>query len=295
MKQIVYLRSNKYFIISLSIFINILQLLDVFKVVYYPLIDGSTITTFYKLPSIINLLSYILFIYSLNLIFITDNKLGSIISFVSLILLYKPSFFAFVNLITSITLIILIGSDYGKFVLHFIMLLTIFNIFILIHWMILVPMNYNFFNQLSQIDIALHYVTSYINPLLILLILFTWFIKLILTKGMIITTNKFNYYNLITKKDMINGFLLLIFSLILGIMVGFVPYLTSLNAMSVKAGVDFPQYVEAMYYVNDDIMQIFYVDGGERSMFYLFIYLSKFLIYLLRLLFYLLLSFLIYY
>jgi hypothetical protein len=168
-------------------------------------------------------------------------------------------------------LVILLYKDLKQCLLWALFTISGINVLLLIHWIILVPLNItNILESIALIKLDFFYYFTYLTPLIIILLLFSWMFKIILKWGWNKIPIKNTPINQTQKNPYINT--LLIASITLSIIASIYPYLQSINPQNLLIGVDTEYYINSTEILDSNVFQAFNITGGSRPLIHLAIF-----------------------
>jgi hypothetical protein len=262
------------YVLSLQFVLGCLQLLDVLGVVYYPIIHMEMPIVLFELG--VNLLWPMVALLVVWGYWVVYGR-----SFVVPLLLPACGLLAYpfmgleglmaVASLGAVVAGLWVGRELGRFVSGVLLLLSGIEVLSLVHWLLFVPAGLESpLEGVAWLETGLFSVAGYAAPLLVLPFFFVWVLRPLVIWGwgrdvaaMSLRGERYERKNA--------GYLLLIFSVVLGIFAAYYPYCKSVNPEAMGVGVDFSYYVEKAEAVEGDIFEAFNVSGGSRPMIFLFV------------------------
>lgn len=277
------LRSLQSAILALQSILALLQLLDVFKVWYFPMIHRTAYSLQFNLgfslaPALLLLssaiLAYMLKWKRYRVILISISASMGIYPLIG----FNASVACFSLLLVAASLQYF--GEFEEYMFWVLVLLTGFEGIALIHWVFL-PLG--FVSPLiwfADLELALFYVFAHLAPLMVISIIFILFLKPLVqrylrVKGEFLTSRLHSKDEFYGEKIHLYSWTLLALSLVISVIGALYPYSSSINPEGVPVGVDVHYYLEWMVPVEQSLYSAFTVANGSRPMMLLMIYVFQ--------------------
>jgi hypothetical protein len=240
-------------LLSFQTVLGFLQLLDYFKVVYYPLLGRATSTMYFELKFSTVLSLSVLMVYWMDWMLLNRRFKATLIPFIALIILPFSNIEATIAVASLLAVItsLWINSNYTKYISCILITFTLIDVLSLFHWLFFVPLGIKSpVKEIALIEVGLFYIVAHIAPVIIIPFLFIWIKPLLIGSkmdGMLkpLKTQK--------KKDKMNSKMkyFLVIILLLGVFSSLYPYLPQINVWERNVGADFMRYVQKLESYNN--------------------------------------------
>lgn len=259
-------------VLVFQLVLGVLQLLDYWRLPFFPTVNRITspknfvVNQSLVLPLLILLGIWIIIVGTLSQ---RLYSVGPLLSFI-LLPIYGIEVSLAVASMISVIITIYVFRDFKKYLFWGFLTIGGINILILLHWMLLFPLNIKTpIENLALLELDLFYVASYLAPLIVVPFLFVWLIKHIFTWGWgSQLESKIRYSKKGNKKF---AWIILASALVLSIFSVFYAYLPNVNPSEQNVGVDIQSYVDSVKIIDHDISQAFNVSGGSRPLIFFMI------------------------
>ena len=262
------------FVLSLQAFLGFLQLLDVFRVGYYPMIHRATNLVQFDLGiSLVVPLGILLLFWVL---WAVQRQLKGLFLFpvVGLVLVPMWGLEVCVGVVSLLAVIWGLWDTrcFSSFLVGIFWSLSLVEGLALLHWVVFVPLGWvSPVEGVAGLEMGLFYISGYVAPLLVLVFHCMWFLRPLVgwvrgfeSSSDIVVENK------VVRVSGRSG-LFLVVLVLLSVFVAFYPYLPSINPGGRAVGVDFRHYVAAAGLVEGNLSQALSVMGGSRPIIFLLI------------------------
>ncbi|MDP6457764.1 MAG: hypothetical protein QGF78_00295 [Candidatus Bathyarchaeota archaeon] len=261
-------------VLSLQAFLGFLQLLDVFRVGYYPMIHRSTNLVSFEIGVSLMVPLMVLMLFWVASGIRKGVRRYLVVPVVGL--LFYP-IWGLEVCVGVVSLLAVVGGlwdrrCFGSFLVGIFGLLSLVEGLALLHWVFFVPLGWvSPAMGVAGLEMGLFYISGYIAPLLILGFLCIWFLKPIAdwSRGVDSSSEGVVEKKVVRVLDRSAYFLLAL--VLLSVFVAYYPYLPSINPDGRAVGVDYRHYVEAAGLVEGNLSQALRVMGGSRPMIFLLI------------------------
>jgi len=267
-------------ILAFQFLLSTLQLLDVHRVWYFPMIHGLAYSLRFDLgfslvPAILPV-SAVVALYLLKGGKYREVLVASFLSLCIYVFLGMEDAVSWFS-VFQIPLALVCLVDVGDFLYSLLVFLTGFEVTALVHW-ILLPLGISTpLAWFADLELALFYVIAPIAPLVVLTIFFVVFIKMIFPKYLVSVERflkgcKFLRGGSVDVEINLDPRVFLVLSLILSVVGALYPYSRYINPDGIAFGVDVHYYVDWMGPVEQDLCSAFLVANGSRPVILLVIY-----------------------
>lgn len=262
-------------LLALQLVLGIPQLLDAFRVWYYPTIHRATRLMRFELGT--SLVAPLMLLLVLWLCRVVWRRRVKLLLFPALAFSIYP-FLGFEAALSAASLMaaaggLLIQRRLDGFLSWVFLLLSGFEAAALLYWVVFVPLGLTGpFESVAGLELDLFYIFAYLAPLLVLPLMFMWGLKQLLRWGWGEAANVEDVELKSGGGLSIKSVLFLALSASLGVAAALYPYSSAVNPRSLNVGVDIPHYVKAAEVIERDVFQAFNVSGGSRPLIYLVIY-----------------------
>jgi len=263
------------FILALLAFLGSFQILDAFRVGYYPMVHRMTNLMRFDLGVNLVVPLAVLLVFWVGWL-IREQLIGLTVFPIVGLLFY--SVWGLEVCIGFASLLAVAGGLWSRrcfatFFLWIVGLLAVVEGLALLHWVVFVPMGWvSPFVWISSLEMSLFYISGYVSPLLVISFLFSWIIKPILSKYFIINDTK-NDGN-VDGETILSRFNkhILFLSFILCILSILFVYSINVNPTNRLIGVDAIKYITALDMIKSDVNNIFKVWDGTRPIIFFIMY-----------------------
>jgi len=267
-------------ILAFQFLLSTLQLLDVHRVWYFPMIHGLAYSLRFdlgfSLVPVILPVSAVVAIYLLKGGKYREVLIATFLSCCIYVFLGMEAAVSWFS-VYQVPLALVCLVDVRDFLYSLLVFLTGFEVTALVHWMLLPLGIFSPLAWFADLELALFYVLAPIAPLAVLTILFIVFIKLFFPQYIVpverfLKGSKFLRDGSVDINMNLDPRVFLVLSLILSVVGALYPYSMYINPDGIAFGVDIHYYVDWMGPVEQDLRYAFSVANGSRPVVLLAIY-----------------------
>ena len=267
-------------ILAFQFLISTLQLLDVHRVWYFPMIHGLAYSLRFdlgfSLVPVILPVSAVVAIYLLKGGKYREVLIATFLSCCIYVFLGMEAAVSWFS-VYQVPLALVCLVDVRDFLYSLLVFLTGFEVTALVHWMLLPLGIFTPLAWFADLELALFYVLAPLAPLVVLSIFFVVFIKLIFPQYLVSVERFLKDCKFLKDGSMdvnmnLDPRVFLVLSLILSVVGALYPYSRHINPDGIAFGVDVHYYVDWMGPVEQDLRSAFSVANGSRPVILLLIY-----------------------
>ncbi|MCZ2809684.1 MAG: hypothetical protein O2V44_10050, partial [Candidatus Bathyarchaeota archaeon] len=267
-------------VLAFQFLLSLLQLLDAYRVWYFPMIRGSAYSLRFDLG--FSLVLALLPVSALVLIYLLKNGryrevIVAVTVSVGFYLLFgvEAAVAWFSVFQVALALWRLVGI--GEFFFWLLFFLTGFEVTALVHWALLPFGVVTPLAWFADLELALFYVLAPMAPLVVLAIILIVILKLLLPQYLIIARRFFRVpFSSESESDeeeiRLHPKMFLVASVALSVVAALYPYSGNINPDGIAFGVDVHYYLDWMGPVTQDLSSAFTVANGSRPVLLLLIY-----------------------